>query len=85
MPGLTGLTCRKRFAPRAAPVDVFITGYRTSRWSVKAMKGARSISSTKPVDEAGPLGGDPASGGPDPGGPAGLLARLMEVQSRIRP
>ena len=84
MPGLTGLDLQEALARRrAAPVDRLHHRLRDVPVSVKAMKGGAVDFLTKPVDEAVLLGAIRQAVARTQADRR-QLARLMEVQSRIK-
>ena len=84
MPGLTGLDLQEALRAAGQRLSiVFITGYRDVPVSVKAMKGGAVDFLTKPVDEAVLLGAIRQAVARTQSDRR-QLARLMEVQSRIK-
>jgi FixJ family two-component response regulator len=84
MPGLTGLDLQEALRAAGQRLSiVFITGYRDVPVSVKAMKGGAVDFLTKPVDEAVLLGAIRQAVARTQADRR-QLARLMEVQSRIK-
>ena len=84
MPGLTGLDLQEALRAAGQRLSiVFITGYRDVPVSVKAMKGGAVDFLTKPVDEAILLGAIRQAVARTQADRR-QLARLMEVQSRIK-
>jgi FixJ family two-component response regulator len=84
MPGLTGLDLQEALRAAGQRLSiVFITGYRDVPVSVKAMKGGAVDFLTKPVDEAVLLAAIRQAVARTQSDRR-QLARLMEVQSRIK-
>lgn len=84
MPGLTGLDLQEALRAAGQRLSiVFITGYRDVPVSVKAMKGGAVDFLTKPVDEAVLLAAIRQAVARTESDRR-QLARLMEVQSRIK-
>jgi FixJ family two-component response regulator len=84
MPGLTGLDLQEALRAAGQRLSiVFITGYRDVPVSVKAMKGGAVDFLTKPVDETVLLAAIRQAVARTQADRR-QLARLMEVQSRIK-